>query len=152
MRVTLWLYALFCTEHPAVPQKTHRSHSWKPQKINDRADLFEQHTTFSRCVEYEPMYRGCDFSNWKEGILDVIVHGHDSSQHCLLTFRADSQCPHPVRACIWVSALQNMTTMLHTCTICARATAWTSHTRSSSPSITRHLPCGFTVRMAAAFS
>lgn len=140
MRGTLRLSALFCTEHPAVPQKTHRSHSRKPQKINERADLFEQHTTFSRCADYEPMYKGCDFSNRKQGILDVIVHGYDSSQHCLPVFRADLQCPHLVHVSIWVSALQNMTTVLHTFTICVRATVWASRARSSSPPSARHPP------------
>ena len=140
MRVTLRLYALFCTEHAAVPQKAHRSHSWKPQKINEKADLFEQHTTFSRCVQYEPMYKGGDFSNQKEGNFNVIVLGYGSSQHCLPSFRADLQCPQPVSVLIWVSTFQNMTTMLCTCPINGRATAWASHARSSSPSITRPLP------------
>lgn len=72
-----------------------------------------------------------DFSNQKEGILDAIGHGYGSSQHRPLAFRADSRCPHPAGACIWVSA---------------------TGTRSSSPPTTRHLPCGFSPHTGTAFS
>lgn len=62
----------------------------KSQKINDRADSFQQYITCSRCVEYELMYKELTFSNQKEGTLDAIVHDYGLPHHSLFTFRADS--------------------------------------------------------------